>query len=138
MGINVLWDDSEKRIIRYDFDEQWAWEDFFAAKKQAYKMIDGFTHKVGVIMNAPPNVALPPNLLSHASSALRNKHPNTLIVVFVITKPFLRAMINTLGKVSRSIADSVTIVSTLDEARTVVKNRLGEVYNDDDVTLPDR
>jgi hypothetical protein len=137
MAIKVMWDDTAQRIVRYDFDEQWTWEDFFAAKKQAYRMIDEVARKVAVIMTTPTNVALPPNMLTHGLSALRNKHPNTLVVAFVITKPFLRAMLTTMSKVSRLAESSTVVVSTLDEARALVAKRLGEIY-DDDVTLPDR
>ena len=137
MAIRVIWDDASQRIVRYDFDEQWTWEDFFAAKKAAYNMIDANARPVAVIMAAHPNMTLPPNMLTHSLSALRNKHPNTLLVVFVITKPFLRAMLNTLSKISRMAESSTVVVSTLEEARAVSANRLSEIY-DDDVTLPDR
>ncbi len=137
MGIKVQWDDAAKRTIRYDFDERWTWEDFFVAKKQAYEMIDHSARKVAVIMAAPANVALPPNMITHGLSALRNKHPNTVIVVFVITKPFLRAMLTTMSKVSRLAESSTTVVSTLEEARALAVKRLNQIY-DDDVTLPDR
>jgi hypothetical protein len=125
MGIQIMWDDEAKRVIRYRFDERWSWEEFFAAKKEAYNQIATVPHKVGVIMDAPPNVIMPPNMLTHALSALRNKHPNTLILVFVLTRPFMRAMINTLVQVSRLAAASIELASTLDEARAIVGKRLG-------------
>jgi hypothetical protein len=137
MGIKIQWDDAARRIVRYDFDEQWTWEDFFVAKKQAYAMIDAVARKVAVIMVAPNNVALPPNMLTHGLSALRNKHPNTLVVVFVITKPFLRAMLSTMSKISRLAEASTVVVFTLEEARALAAKRLSDIY-DDDVTLPDR
>ncbi|MEO8609146.1 MAG: hypothetical protein ABI690_14750 [Chloroflexota bacterium] len=137
MGIRVQWDDVAQRTIRYDFDEQWTWEDFFNAKKQAYGMIDTVARKVAVIMAAPGNMALPPNMLTHGLSALRNKHPNTLIVVFVITNSFLRTMLTTMSKVSRVAESSTRVVSTLEEARSLTGRRLSQIY-DDDVTLPDR
>ena len=137
MAIRVMWDDAARRIVRYDFDEQWTWEDFFAAKKQAYTMIDSVAQNIAVIMLAPHNVSLPPNMLTHGLSALRNKHPNTILVVFVITKPFLRAMLTTMSKISRLAESSTIVVSTLEEARALAAKRLSEIY-DDDVTLPDR
>ena len=137
MGIKIQWDDAARRIVRYDFDEQWTWEDFFVAKKQAYAMIDSVASKVAVIMFAPANVVLPPNMLTHGLSALRNKHPNTLVVVFVITKPFLRAMLTTMSKISRLAESSTVVVTTLEEARALAAKRLSDIY-DDDVTLPDR
>jgi hypothetical protein len=137
MGIIVDWDNSAKTIVRYEFDEQWGWEEFYVAKKRAYTLINTVSHKVGVIMNAPSNVQLPPNMLTHSLSALRNKHPNTIVLVFVLTKPFLRAMISTMGKISRTAASSIELATTLDEARTIVDKRLRALH-DDDMTQPYR
>lgn len=137
MGITVNWDNPAKTILRYDFDERWSWEEFFVAKKQAYTMIGTVSHKVGVIMNAPPNVTMPPNMLTHSLSALRNKHPNTLVLVFVLTRPFMRAMISTLGKISRLAASSIELATTLDEARALADKRLRALH-DDDLTQPYR
>jgi hypothetical protein len=137
MGITVDWDNTAKTIVRYEFDEQWKWEEFYVAKKHAYTIINTVPHKVGVIMNAPPNVQLPPNMLTHSLSALRNKHPNTVILVFVLTQPFMRAMISTMGKISRMASSSIELATTLDEARAIVDKRLYALH-DDDVTQPYR
>jgi hypothetical protein len=137
MGIKVEWDNPSKTIICYEFDERWSWEDFFAAKKQAYNMIATVPHRVGVIMNAPSSVTMPPNMLSHSLSALRNKHPNTLVLVFVLTRPFMRAMIGTLSKISRFAASSIELATTLDEARAIIEQRLHSLH-DDDMTQPFR
>lgn len=137
MGIRVQWDDAAQKIIRFDFDEQWTWEDFFAAKKQSYNLIDEVARKVAVIMVAPPNMVLPPNMLTHGLSALRNKHRNTYLVVFVLNNSFLRTMLSTMAKVSRLAESSTSVVSSLDEARALAAKRLGVVY-DDDATLPER
>jgi hypothetical protein len=137
MGIRVQWDDAAQKIIRFDFDEQWTWEDFFAAKKQSYNLIDEVARKVAVIMVAPPNMVLPPNMLTHGLSALRNKHTNTYLVVFVLNNSFLRTMLSTMAKVSRLAESSTSVVSSLDEARALAAKRLGVVY-DDDSTLPER
>jgi hypothetical protein len=137
MGIRVQWDDATKRMIRFDFDEQWSWEDFFIAKKESYMMIDAESRKVAVIMVAPHTMSLPPNMLTHGLSALRSKHINTHFVAFVVTNSFLRAMITTMAKVSRLAQSSTSVVATLDEARALASKRLGSVH-DDDATLPER
>jgi len=92
MGIQVVWDDDAKRMIRYNFDERWSWDEFFAAREGAIRLIDTVSHKIGVIMDLPPNIEVPPNVLTNVRSALRTKHPNTVVIVFVITTPLLRTM----------------------------------------------
>lgn len=127
MGITIVWDNDEKTVIRYDFDKHWNWEDFFAAKEEAFTRIDGVGHKVGVIMNAPPDVSLPPNWLTHTQSALKNRHPNTEVIIVVVSKLFQRTMINTLIKLARKDGRRLQIVDSLESARKMVADRLGKL-----------
>jgi hypothetical protein len=129
MGIQILWDDAEKTTLRYNFDEQWSWEDFFAAKKEANALIDTVTHRVGVIMSAPSGMKLPANMLTNARNALRTKHPNTVILVFVLTNPFIRTMIRALKGLPMPVATTIELASTLDEARDLVQKRLEYMKN---------
>jgi hypothetical protein len=124
VGIKIVWDDDTKTVIRYVFDTQWSWDDFFTAKAEAYTRIDTVSHKVGIIMDAPPDVTLPPNALTHGRTALKNKHPNTALVVCVLTKPFLRAMINMLIRLARGSSASIHMVSSVEEARQLIAERL--------------
>jgi hypothetical protein len=75
-------------------------------------------------MDTPKNMELPPNMLTHAKSALQNKHSNTAIVAFVTVRPFLRLMINTLVKLTKGQHASIFMVANVDEAREIVGNRL--------------
>src|SRR5262245_59394756 len=118
MGIKIVWDNDEKTVVRYIFEKNWTWQEFFTAKAEAYALIDTVKHPVGIIMDAPPEVNLPPNTLTHSRNALRNKHPNTRVIAFVLTQAFVRSMINIFMRISPNSAD-LHIVATLDQAREV-------------------
>jgi hypothetical protein len=124
MGIRIVWDDEAKTIIRYIFDAVWTWDDFFNAKAEAYALIDTVQHKVGIIMDGPSDLRLPANMLTHSRSALRNKHPNTSVIAAVIHKPFLRIMFNTLINLTKGDDATIHLVSTVDEARQLIADRL--------------
>src|SRR5690348_7094930 len=99
MSIQVQWDNLEKTVLCYYFDQRWSWEEFFAARDQAIAMIGGVAHKVGVIMVTPPDIVLPANLLTHSLTSLRHTHANTVIVVFIAGKPFLNMMLSAMSKI---------------------------------------
>jgi hypothetical protein len=128
MSIKIVWDNDEKTVVRYIFDKQWTWPEFFTAKAEAYALIGSVKHPVGIIMDAPPEVKLPPNTLTHSRNALRNKHPNTRVIAFVLTHSFVRSMIHIFMKVAPGSTD-LHIVSTLEEARQVVAERLDSIEN---------
>ena len=126
MGIQVVWDNDEKTIIRYVFDVRWTWDDFYAARTDAYNLIDTVQHKIGVIFDAPPNVTLPPNMITHSRSAISKTHENTHVVVVVVGNTYVRAMLTMVRKLSKKAAEKLELAPTLDEARALVRERLAE------------
>ena len=127
MAITVEWDNPEKTIVCYHFEERWTWEEFFEARKQAQTIISGVDHKVGVIMNTPPKIVLPSNVLTHSLTSLRHMSPNTVIVVFIAGKSFLNMMVSLMSKMSHLASDSMVMAANLDEARTIVAKRLHDI-----------
>lgn len=126
MGVNLVWEDDTKRVLRFNFEENWTWDEFFVAKKQAYIMIDSIDHKVGVIVDISTLAAFQPNILANSRQALSNKHPNTFVVVIVVARSFARTMISLLYDIIRFSAIRVEIAASLDEARAIVAKRLDE------------
>ncbi|MEO8609145.1 MAG: hypothetical protein ABI690_14745 [Chloroflexota bacterium] len=127
MPINVAWDTEDQTIICYHFSEHWTWEEFFEARNQVLEQIDTVAHKVGVIMDTPPNIILPPNVLTHSLTSLRHMHPNTAIVVFIAGKSFLNMMVSMMAKMSRLSTNNIIVAANLDEARAIITKRLQEV-----------
>ncbi len=124
MPISVNWEDEAKTIICYHFQSKWTWDEFFAARDQALSMIDTVSHKVGVIMNTPPNIALPADVLTHSLASLRHTHPNTVMIVFIAGKPFLNMIVSMMIKVSHKTSDYMAMAKDMDEARALVTQRL--------------
>ena len=123
MGILIHWDDNN-RIVHYQLDSDWTWDEFFDAKKQANEMMDTVSHKLGVIIEAPPKPSLPPNLIVNARNALRSTHRNTIMIVIVAAHPLVRTMFHTTRALGRLANFRVELAYTLDEARAVITKRL--------------
>lgn len=126
MPVQSFWDNEEKTIIRYVCERGWTWEEFFAAKKHANQLMDTVPNKLGVIVESSSTSGLPRNLLEQTRKAVRSKHPNTVIVVLIVTNPFLRTMANTLRAISPQMGHYFVLASTLDEARALCNVRLAE------------
>ena len=124
MAVRVSWDNDEKTIMHYQFDDNWTWEEFFPAKARAYEMISTVTHKVGVILETQHNGVIPHNLLINFRNGMRTKHPNTAIVVIVVTRPFIRTMINTVRALSPLANVHLEMASTLGQARHMILDYL--------------
>jgi hypothetical protein len=136
MGIQVVWDDDAKTIIRYSFERSWTWAEFETAQREAHAKIDTVTHKVGVIIGGPADATLPLNMLSHIRSGLRNKHPRTCVAVLLIYTPFQRALFNAAISLTRRSSAIFHAASSVDEARALITAHLRELNRL--VTPPER
>jgi hypothetical protein len=123
MGVHVSWEDN-KQIVHYHLGSTWTWDEFFAAKKQANEMMNTVSHKLGVIIEAPSQPLLPPNIIGNARNALRSTHPNTVVVVIVAAHPLIRTMFHTTRALGRLANFRVELASNLDEARAIIERRL--------------
>ena len=130
MPVHVSWDNEDKTIIHYQFDQDWTWEEFFPAKARAQELIDTVPHKVGVILETHHNGAVRPNLLGNFRNGLRTKHPNTVIVVIVVTRPFIRTMIGTVLALSPLANVHIEMAYTLEEARPIILDYLRKIQPD--------
>jgi hypothetical protein len=126
MTVQIAWEDDSKRVLRFDLDENWTWDEFFAAKNESYDLINSVPHKVGVIVNISSRTALKPKLLSNTRKALSDKHPNTFVVVIVVANSFTRTTIGLLYNSIRFSSMRVEIAASLDEAHVIIDQRLGE------------
>ena len=130
MPVHVSWDNTEKTIIHYVFDPNWTWDEFAPAKAHAQELINTVSHKVGVILETHHNGAVPHNLLGNFRDGLRTRHPRVVIVVIVVTRPFIRTMINTVRALLPSIQIHIEMAYTLDEARITILNYLRTLQPD--------
>lgn len=124
MPVQFDWENEQKRILHYRLNATWTWDELFAAKKQANEMMDMVSHKLGVIIEAPSQPSLPPNIIVNARNALRSTHPNTVVIVIVAVHPLIRTMFYTTRALGRLANFRVELASTLEEAHAIIETRL--------------
>ncbi|MEO8609147.1 MAG: hypothetical protein ABI690_14755 [Chloroflexota bacterium] len=133
MAVEFVWDNAEKTIFRYIFDPGWTWEAFFAAKKEANVIMDMVGHKFGVILHLPSDNVIPPDVIANTRNGLRNKHPNTAVIVVVSERPFVRTMVGTIRALPPLTNTGIETASDLDEAYAIVHEILSR-FTDDSMT----
>lgn len=125
MAVQIAWDTQEKDIVRYLYDENWTWEEFFEAVKQTKAMAESAPSNIGIIMDAnSSHLKFPPNMVTHLKNALRNRHPKSKIVVVTIQNAFLRTLITTISKISGKDGHELRIANSEDEARRIIREYL--------------
>jgi hypothetical protein len=123
MGVQVVWDDAEKRALRYDLSGRWQWDEFFPVYNQAVEIIKPLTYDVHFIVNPADDVTrggyLPPNVLSQIGK-LNKINPPNVGVTYVIGTPVLQVLYDVFRKVYPRIAHKYVHVRSLEEARRLI------------------
>ncbi len=118
MGIHVVWDDAEQSIIRWDFDPEWDWNEFWSAFNTSIQMAEGYTRRVDVIPNVTNTKRLPIGALG-AFKTVDTKMPDfTKLVVVAGSDSVTRLMIKTFAQINR--IDSWRTATTVEEARAII------------------
>lgn len=120
MGIQVVWDDVEQTIIRWDFDTEWDWNDFWDAFAESIRLGEGYTKRVDVMPNVTQTKRLPIGALGAFKSADAKLPDFVKLVVVAGSDTMTRLMIKTFAQINR--IDSWRTASTLDEARAIIQS----------------
>ena len=118
MGIHVVWDDAEQSIIRWDFEPEWNWNEFWEAFAESIRMGEGYTRRVDVIPNVTNTKRLPIGALGAFKSADARMPDFTKLVVIAGPDSITRTIIKTFAQINR--IDSWRTAVTVDEARKII------------------
>lgn len=128
MAIQVVWDNPEKKIIRYIYDGRWTWEDLARAREIVHEMLDTVDYRVGIIVDVHKSTMLPNGALTRARQMARvtpKSHKNEGSTVIVGADTLIRSLFEMFRKIYSTLSGNiaVTFVSSLDEAREILSKR---------------
>ena len=122
MPVNIVWDNSDKTIIRMEYTGSWTWEELYAATAQSHVMLNEVEHKVDFVHYWVPGAHVPSNALVHSKNLIEKRHPKVNIVAIVGVNPLLKATWVAFSKVYATLTKRYTFIlaSSLDEARVML------------------
>lgn len=129
MNIRITWENNT--TLRYDFSEIWSWEDLFKAQLLAQGMIEQqAVHPVGVILNIPHNIIVPPQAVANTHQLLERLHAMVDVIVVVGGNTIVRALVNVVNRTHwRDSNRAVYITDNLEEARLLISQKRDKKAN---------
>jgi len=120
LNIRITWEDNH--IIRYDFPELWSWEDFFKTQSVTQQLIEKeSTHPIGVILNIPHNIIIPPQSVANAHQLLQQFHTVVDVIVVAGGNTVVRALVNVINRTYwRDSNRFLHMTDNLEEAREFI------------------
>jgi hypothetical protein len=125
MSVQVHWDNTDKTVIRYDFEGKWTWDEFYAAFEQARSMIAGIPHVVDFIcvIQQVSGFFMPLNLLFHIRKIYTDVPSNVGITILAGPPSELIAIYSMIKRAYPMIAVRYAVAPTLEQARIVLRQR---------------
>ncbi len=123
MGIEVLWDNEEKTIIRYDYGKDWSWDDFWTAVETSNAMVRTVSHTVDFIANFEGGTPPPLGAFSKFKRAQEISPPNVGIIAIAGGSSFINALVSTFSRIYKQLGQRLIMTSTLSEAREKLAER---------------
>jgi hypothetical protein len=120
MGVQVVWDNDEKTIVRYIFEERYTWDEFESAGRQHIEMMKTTDGPVGVILDYPKNVMPPMYALSIGREHVSRRDPRNYLIVVSTTSLLLRGLIGLFRRFYPKESEQIMLVASVEEARTLL------------------
>jgi hypothetical protein len=124
MAVTYKWASSDKKIMIYSFEDPWEWPEYFALRPQSDAEISALSHKVGVIINIPRNLALGASALSQGSRIMNTKPANLDLMVVVTENGMYKTFLKMFLRVFRSMENELVQRDTVEEAVKLLEDRL--------------
>jgi hypothetical protein len=76
MPISVLWEDAENAMLRIVCEDPWDVDDFYAAVRTIYSLLEGHPHRVDLLLDAHRSHTLPQGFIPHARRVGKDQRSN--------------------------------------------------------------
>jgi broad specificity phosphatase PhoE len=119
VSIQVVWDNDDHTIVRYDYSPGWTWDEFREAGKTTFEMMASVNHIVHVIANFADRAFPPMGALGRFKSA-QESMPKESVVVVVGGGAFINALVSTYTGLYRHHSSKLLVAKSLADAHTKI------------------
>lgn len=117
MNIEVVWDNEEKTIARFDYGIDWTWDHFLAANKQYDEMLVSVDHPVDLIADFTEGTLPPMGAFGRFKSSQENLKKKGGVVVVVGGGLFITLLVSSFSRVYKALSENLMVAESVDEAR---------------------
>lgn len=121
MSVNVLWDNEDKTVLRYEFTTPWTWDEYYSAACQAEILLKEAQHSSDTIVDFTAVGGLPIGALTHlrhAAELTPSNGPHTTVMTGV--SPYIKTIDDLMAKLFPGTNQVVRHAKSVDEARRIL------------------
>ncbi len=121
MPINILWDNEQKTIIRFDFIGNWDWDEYWHCVERSNAMLSEVEHPVNTIANLHESAGLPTGSIQQIKRTFDQAPRNLGIIVINQGGMFVRVMASAFARVYQRQSQRIFLAESLESARAIIE-----------------
>jgi hypothetical protein len=133
MGVEVVWENEEKTVLRFIYLKGWTWDDVYTGGKQAREMMDSASSPVVQIIDFTKGGVMPSGVPVHfrnMQKMLDSKNNSGITVVLAgsTTKAFVNSFIKLFRQTFPDAKQNAKwfVVDNLDDAKKLAAEKANE------------
>lgn len=85
MGVQIIWDDAEQTVLRYDIAGDWTWDDLKQGRQQVFQILDSAVNDriYAIVHFVEGKISIPNGGMQHFKELIRYGHPKAGLTVIV-------------------------------------------------------
>ena len=99
MPVQVRWYNEDKRILYYDFQGEWTWDEYFTALAEGRAIMRSVEYDICLLNDMRHASHIPNGFMSKAQTVVGSRPDNTGRVVFIATQTFFLNLLDTVRRV---------------------------------------
>ena len=120
MVIELVWEDTDRTILRHIYQDAWSVDDFLKAVNESRALLLEVSHPVDLIIDMCEAAGPPPQIMSAYQYADRMVPPNQRLIVMVNPNEYMKAFNNIVGKIAPRASENRYLVKSLSEAHDLI------------------
>ena len=116
MGIQLVWEDVDKTILRHIYEGAWTVQDLIGAVNGSRDFLLEAKYPVDLIIDMRGANGPPPGVISAYKYAERQVPDNQRLVVMVNPNLYMKTFNRVVGKIAPRIAENRSVVQSMEDA----------------------
>ncbi len=130
MGIRVFWEDDNQRVIRWEFEGKWTWQEVYQASQESIALREQVGHAAVVLVDQRKATnAVPAGAVHHLSNLIHMGRADRRLLVIVTPFEFYHQLARIVLGVYRELGRKIIMVRTMEEANAALEPYRSETHS---------
>ncbi len=116
MGANVKWISEKKKVLYYELNGNWNWQNFEAMLERGYGMTESVSHQVHMLIDFTNSKSLPDGSLLMWKKMVATLPKNQAKVVFIGGDKKTKTAIAMFVKINKKLRSHIIMIDTVEQA----------------------